>query len=359
LTWVSISTATSAVSAAVISSGSTSCSSKAALAAQGLGDVEVGREVAALADDHFALGCVLRRDVQRGAQHLVEVDGGAVGGHHFAGRCAYQLRDLVAQALRQFKPAGAVPRADQALAPFGRHGFGDAGGGRVGQRAQRIAVEVDHAFGQRELFAQFAQRVLRVEGAAVLQGCHGGFHIREFAQDGAHGGGVGLGQLERQGNQFVVAFGDVVEHQVFQHAQAVRQQLVVAGQVLAGGRVHAGGVYAYQGDVFAGQQFHGFRRDGGESVPGLAGLACGAQQHALRQVFQRMGDMLGQDQGAAIQAVDHAARPQVGCQAQLAGAGLAVGVVQRRIGMRAGVRRQRDAVDVDRAARRQRKMQLL
>ncbi len=145
---------------------------KAALAAQRFGDVEVGREVAALADDELALGCVLGRDVQRGAQHLVEVDGSAVGGHHFAGRRAYQPGNLVAQALRQLEPAGAVPGADQALAPFGRHRLGDAGGGGGRQHAQRVAVEVDHAFGQRELPAQVAQRVLRIEGAAVLQSGH-------------------------------------------------------------------------------------------------------------------------------------------------------------------------------------------
>ena len=34
------------------------------------------------------------------------------------GAGADQRRDLVAQALRQVEPAGAVPGADQALAPF-------------------------------------------------------------------------------------------------------------------------------------------------------------------------------------------------------------------------------------------------
>jgi len=35
---------------------------------------------------------------------------------------------------------------------------------------QRIAVEVDHACGQAEMVTQRRQRVLRVEGAAVLEG---------------------------------------------------------------------------------------------------------------------------------------------------------------------------------------------
>ena len=68
------------------------------------------------------------------------------------------------------EPAGAVPAADQALAPFLRHHFGHAGGRGSGQDAQRVAVEVDHAGGQVELMAQVAQGVLRVELAAVFEG---------------------------------------------------------------------------------------------------------------------------------------------------------------------------------------------
>jgi hypothetical protein len=72
-----------------------------------------------------------------------------------------------------------------------------------------------------------------------------------------------------------------------------------------------------------------------------------------------VGNVLRQYQRAAAHAVDHAARAEVRGEIHLADAGLAIGIVQRRIGMRAGVRRQRDGVDVDRAARLQRKMQLL
>ena len=64
----------------------------------------------------------------------------------------------------------------------------------------------------------------------------------KFAQDVANGRGISTRQLERQRNQLVVAFGHVVKHQVLQHAQAVRQQLLVAGQALAAGGVRAGRV---------------------------------------------------------------------------------------------------------------------
>ena len=55
-------------------------------------------------------GSVIRRgDVQRRAQHLEEVDRGAVRAHHLARRGADEARHLVAQALRQVEPAGLVP----------------------------------------------------------------------------------------------------------------------------------------------------------------------------------------------------------------------------------------------------------
>ena len=109
---------------------------QAARLAQPFGDVEVGRKVAALADQQLALGAVGGGDVEGSAQHFVEVDRGAVGGHDFAGLRANQRRNLVAQPLRQVEPAGAVPGTDQALAPFARHRFGDPGGGGFGQRAE-------------------------------------------------------------------------------------------------------------------------------------------------------------------------------------------------------------------------------
>ena len=106
-----------------------------ALFAQAFGNVEVGGEVAALAHDALAGGVVFAGNVQRRAQHLVEVDGGAVGAHHLVLARANQGGELVAQALGQVKPAGGVPRLDQVGAPFALHHIGNAGGRGLGQHA--------------------------------------------------------------------------------------------------------------------------------------------------------------------------------------------------------------------------------
>jgi hypothetical protein len=150
---------------------------EAAIAAQRLGDVQVGRKVAALAHHGAARRVAAVERLAHGSeQHLVEIDRGAVGAHHLVGRGADQARELVAQALRQVDPTGGVPRADQAGAPFLRHHLGDACGGGRGHDAQRIAVEVDHALGQREQGAQVKQWVGAVEGAAVVEGHGQGGH---------------------------------------------------------------------------------------------------------------------------------------------------------------------------------------
>ena len=141
-----------------------------ALLAQAFGNVEVGGEVAALAHDAAARGAVFAGDVQRRAQYLVEIDGGAVGAHHLIRARADQRGQLVAQALGQVKPAGGVPGLDEVGPPFARDHIGHAGGGGLGKHAQRIAIEVDHAGWQREVLAQRCEAVLRVESAAVLEG---------------------------------------------------------------------------------------------------------------------------------------------------------------------------------------------
>lgn len=73
----------------------------------------------------------------------------------------------------------------------------------------------------------------------------------QLTQDGPHRRGISTHQFERQGNQLVIAFGHTVEHQVFKHTKLVRQQLVVAGQILAAGRVDAGCVDADKCYVFS------------------------------------------------------------------------------------------------------------
>ena len=61
-----------------------------------------------------------------------------------------QPRDAVAHLHRFVHPACFVPPPDQHLAPFGLHRMRHARGGSFGQGAQRIAIQIDHAFGQME-----------------------------------------------------------------------------------------------------------------------------------------------------------------------------------------------------------------
>ena len=132
----------------------------------------------------LALRGVFAGHVQRGAQHLEQVDGGAVRGHHFIRAGAHQAGDLVAGAPGCVEPARTVPAADQALAPFLRHHFGHARSRGPGQDAQRVAVEVNHSRWQVKLMAQVAQGVLRVELATVFEGLlgHGKGHGWVFNQ---------------------------------------------------------------------------------------------------------------------------------------------------------------------------------
>lgn len=137
---------------------------------QPLRDVQVGREIRALGHDHAALRRALGLMAQHRRQQLEQVDRDRVGHDRFAGCAADQRRELVAEAARQREPAGGVPAADQAFAPFGADHLLRAGGRCARLRAERIAVEIDHAVGQRELAAQRGERIVAVEGERVFTG---------------------------------------------------------------------------------------------------------------------------------------------------------------------------------------------
>jgi hypothetical protein len=73
-----------------------------------------------------------------------------------------QPGDAVADAGGLVHPAGLVPAGDQHLAPFLGHRARHARGSGLGQRAQRIAVQIDHPFGQWNIARVAAKSVIGV-----------------------------------------------------------------------------------------------------------------------------------------------------------------------------------------------------
>ena len=144
----------------------------ALFAAQRLRDVEVGREVAALADDHPARRRVLALDRERGAEQLEQVDRGRIGHHQLTRTGAQQRGDLVADARRHRHPAGRIPAADQALAPLLADQLLHPRRGSARQQPQRVAVEVDQAAAlrQMELVAQRRERIGGVQRQGMFAG---------------------------------------------------------------------------------------------------------------------------------------------------------------------------------------------
>ncbi len=109
-----------------------------------LRDVEVGREVAPLRDDHPPA----RPQVQGGRDQLEQIDRDRIGDDHLMGFGADQAGDLGPDPLREIDPAVAGPAGDQILAPLApRHLVEDRRGG-LGQGAERVAVQIDDAVGQ-------------------------------------------------------------------------------------------------------------------------------------------------------------------------------------------------------------------
>ena len=128
-----------------------------------VGDVEVGREVAALGDDVPACGCIglLQRD--RRAQDLEQVDRRRIACADLAVARADQPADGVADGPAEGDPSGPVPAPDQPVAPFLLDGAADTLGGPCRQGAERVAVEIDDAVGQAEQVPQRRQRIAGVE----------------------------------------------------------------------------------------------------------------------------------------------------------------------------------------------------
>ena len=151
----------------------------AALAAEALGNVQIGGKVTAFTQHQAPLRRILRGHGKGCCQHFVEIDGGGVGHHHFIRTSADQRRNKVPQALRQVEPARRIPGANQPLAPLLGDHLGRSGGGSFGHHPQRIAIQIDDALGNVELVAQCAQGVRSVTRLAVLQGNHGGASFKK------------------------------------------------------------------------------------------------------------------------------------------------------------------------------------
>ena len=128
---------------------------------------------------------------------------------------------------------------------------------------------------------------------------------------------------------------------------------LVAGQALAVGGVDAGAVDAHQQHAQVGQAFDGVGCVGGQvGVPLRHGcLKTGAHQYTRWQVVHGMRQVLPGYQGPGVDGVDDTAATQVRVQVDVTDRGTGVVVMQRGVGMRPGVGRQREGTDIDGAAR--------
>ena len=101
--------------------------------------VKIGRKISAFRNDDAAR----RLRPHSGRRKLEEIDRGRIRRDHLVGSRADQGRDLRADACWQADPVVCVPASDQVHAPFAADHLGDPRGRGRGQRAERIAVEID------------------------------------------------------------------------------------------------------------------------------------------------------------------------------------------------------------------------
>ena len=125
---------------------------------QALRDVEVGREIALFRDDDRAV----RPFGQCRRQQLEQVDRGRIGADDLAGFRADEGSELGAAAPRHAVPVVGVPALDQVEAPLVLDDLADAVLDDVGQGAERVAVQIDHAVGQVEALPHPRQRIVGV-----------------------------------------------------------------------------------------------------------------------------------------------------------------------------------------------------
>ena len=150
---------------------------QAALGRDALDDVPVAGEVVGVGHDHAPPG----PRVQRRAGQLVQVHRGVVGDQDLPGRGAGELADQVARPGRQVHPV--VPGPGQGRAPFLAEHAVHPPQGRQGQRAERVAVQVDQpGLAEQEALAVPAERVRRVKLPGLRPVQH---HLRHTAHHNA------------------------------------------------------------------------------------------------------------------------------------------------------------------------------
>ena len=140
--------------------------------AQGLGNIQIGWEVAALANDNPPRRVRMLRNANGRRQHLEQIHRGAIRRHHFVSAGTDQGGDACAQALGQVKPTCRVPGPNQPLPPLLLHHLRRPRCGGHRQHTERIAIEVNRVRRNTEMRAQRAQGVIRVKLAAVVQSGH-------------------------------------------------------------------------------------------------------------------------------------------------------------------------------------------
>ena len=120
----------------------------------------------------------------------------------------------------------------------------------------------------------------------------------KFAQDRPHRAGVGAHEFQGQGDQFVIAFGHLLQHQVLQHAQVATAQHLVGTEVFAVSGVDAGGVDTDETNAQIGQPLQRLRVHAGQpAVPCIAGvMPVSAHQHPRWQAgIDGVGQQTGED----------------------------------------------------------------
>ena len=135
-----------------------------------LNHVEVGREIARLAQHDVTV----RIERKRRADQLGEVYRDRIARDHLVRLRADQRGNLRAHALRHGDPVATaarqlVPAADQTFAPLGVDHPVQTLTRCLGQRPERIAVEVDHPFGQIEALAKVRDAIGCIEFACPLK----------------------------------------------------------------------------------------------------------------------------------------------------------------------------------------------